>query len=157
MVVFNFSVLDRKYPFWANLVWKIKIFSLERNLVSSLTRICKIQWWCLFYWFRLETACLDKFGPKNQNCHFKLKFCTKFYFNMQNSMAIFSFFFCLRREIPFLGKFGPKTKIVSLGRNLMLWPIRKCRSPWCCSLFLFSTRNTLFGQICDEHLAQFCT
>ena len=141
-MVFNFSVLDRKYPFWANLVWKIKIFSLERNLVSNLTRIC--------------TPVCTNLVQKN-NCQFKLKFCTKFYFNMQNSMAIFSFFFCLRREIPFLGKFGPKTKIVSLGRNLMLWPIRKCRSPWCCSLFLFSTRNTLFGQICDEHLAQFCT
>ena len=30
--------------------------------------------------------------------------------SVRNTMAIFSFFFCLRREIPFLGKFGPKNK-----------------------------------------------
>ena len=29
MVVFTFSVLDRKQPFWANLIQKIKIVTLS--------------------------------------------------------------------------------------------------------------------------------
>ena len=46
MVVFTFSVLelDREYPFWANLVKKIKIVSLTLNLTPRLIRICRIKW-----------------------------------------------------------------------------------------------------------------
>ena len=33
---------------------------------------------------------LGKFGPKNQNCLFKLKFGTYTNLNMQNSMAVFT-------------------------------------------------------------------
>ena len=39
MVVLTFSKLDHKNPIWANLVQKIKIFSLSRNLLPSLIRI----------------------------------------------------------------------------------------------------------------------
>ena len=35
MVVFTFSVLDRKHPFWENMVQKIKIVSLK---VTSATK-----------------------------------------------------------------------------------------------------------------------
>ena len=35
--------LDQKYPFWPNLVQKIKIFSVNWNLVHRLIRICKIH------------------------------------------------------------------------------------------------------------------
>ena len=55
----------------------------------------------------MEIPFLGKFGPKNQNCHFKLKFGTNTNSNMQNSMVMF-IFFCFWVEIPFLGKFGPK-------------------------------------------------
>ena len=36
MVVFTFAVLDQKHPFFSNLVQKIKIAGLSRNLVPGL-------------------------------------------------------------------------------------------------------------------------
>ena len=44
VVVFTFSVLDRKYPFWANFILKNKIVSLSWNLIPRLTWTYKIQW-----------------------------------------------------------------------------------------------------------------
>ena len=44
-----------------------------------------------FFSFRVETPFLGKFGPKNQNCHFKLKFCTWTKSNMQNSIVVLTF------------------------------------------------------------------
>ena len=53
--------------------------------------------------------------------------------------------FCyFRPEEPFLGKFGPKIKIVSLSWNLVPRLIWICRIKWWCSLFPFSTGNTFF-------------
>ena len=37
MVMFTFSVLDRKYTFWADLVQKIKIAILSSNLVTTIS------------------------------------------------------------------------------------------------------------------------
>ena len=51
MIMFTFSVLDRKYSFWANLVQKSKIVSLSWNLVPRLTWICRIQWSFSFLFF----------------------------------------------------------------------------------------------------------
>ena len=76
MTVLTFYVLDRKHPFWVNLVQKIKIDSLIKNLAPTLIRICRIQRRCSFFCFRPETTFLGKFGPKNQNCVLKLKFGT---------------------------------------------------------------------------------
>ena len=45
------SVFDRKHPFWANLVQKVKIVSLSWNLVPRLIRICRIQWCCSVFLF----------------------------------------------------------------------------------------------------------
>ena len=36
------SVFNWKYPFWVNLVQKLKIISLSRNLVLRLIQICRI-------------------------------------------------------------------------------------------------------------------
>ena len=36
MVVFTFSALDQKYPFWPDSVQKIKIASLSLNFVLSI-------------------------------------------------------------------------------------------------------------------------
>ena len=52
--MFTFSVLDRKYPFWANLVQKFKNVSLSWNLAPKLIPICRIQWWWLFFCFKPE-------------------------------------------------------------------------------------------------------
>ena len=101
--------------------------------------------------FRPEKPFLDKFDPKNENCRSKLKFGTKAiwiwriqWFNGDVH------FFSSRPEIPILGKFVQKIKIFSLSWNLVLMLI-VCKIQWWCSLFLFSTRNTLFGQICPKN------
>ena len=44
-----------------------------------------------FFQFRLPITFLGKFGSKNQNCLFILKFGTWVYSNMQNSMVMFNF------------------------------------------------------------------
>ena len=49
MVLFTFSLLDRKHFFGANLFQKIKILKLSWNLVSRLIQICRIQWWCSLF------------------------------------------------------------------------------------------------------------
>ena len=51
IVMFNFSVSDQKYPFWGNLVPKIKIINFSWNLVPSLMVLtfsvydCKYPFW----------------------------------------------------------------------------------------------------------------
>ena len=49
IMVFIFSYLDWKYPFYANLVQKVKIVSLSWNLVARLIQIYRIQWWCSLF------------------------------------------------------------------------------------------------------------
>ena len=44
-----FTFVEWKRLFWANLVQKIKIVTLSWNLVPTLIRIYRIQWWCLFF------------------------------------------------------------------------------------------------------------
>ena len=86
----DFSFSDRKYPFLENLVQNIKIVGWSWNLIAIVFRIYRIQWWSsLFPFFWLEIPFLGKFVPKNQNCHFQLKFGTYSNSNMQNSMVMF--------------------------------------------------------------------
>ena len=134
MVVFIFTVLDRKHTFLVNLVQKIKIVSLSWNLVPRLIRICRIQWWCSFC-FRPETHFLGKFGPKNQNCQFKLKFGTYTISNMQNSLVVF-IFSVLYGKHSFWADLVQKIKIVNLSWNLISRLIRIWIIQWQCSLFL---------------------
>ena len=65
MVVFTFSVLDWKYPFWANLVQKIKIVSLSWNLRIRLIGICRIQWWCSLFLFTTGNTFFWLFYTRN--------------------------------------------------------------------------------------------
>ena len=51
VTMFTFSVFDHKYPSWENLVQKFTIVCSKWNLIQKLIRICKIQWWYLFYLF----------------------------------------------------------------------------------------------------------
>ena len=129
--------------FWENLFQKIKIVSLSWNLVPTLIRICRIQWCCSLFPFLPKIPFLGIFGLKNQNCQFKLKFGTYNNSNMQNSMVMLSFW----PEIPFLGKSGPKNKNchfrLKFG-NRLIW---LSKIQWRCSLVLFSTKDTIFGQI----------
>ena len=146
MLMFVLSVFDWKYPFWVNLVQKVKIMSWSRNLVAGLIRICRIQWYCSLFLFLVEIPFLDKFGPKNQNSCFKLKFCTYSNSNMQNSMVMF-IYFVFDDKYLFWANLAQKVKIISWSRNLVARLIRICRIQWYCSPFLFLSGNTLFGQI----------
>ena len=56
----------------------------------------------------------DKFGPKNQNCYFKLKFGAKTNLNMHNSAVLITFS-VLDRKYPFWGNLAQKIKIVNLS------------------------------------------
>ena len=76
LVVFGFFIFNQKYPFWVNLVKILKIVSLSWNLVLRLTQISRIPWWCSLCLFSTRNTFLGKFGLKNQNCQFELKFAT---------------------------------------------------------------------------------
>ena len=114
MVMFIFFVFDRKYPFWANLVQKVKIISWSWNLVARLIRICWIQWCCSLFSFLTGSALLGQIWSK---------------------LSIFTVFFVSDQKRPFLGKFGPKcqkfARLIRI-RNQRWWIQR-----WC-SLILFS-------------------
>ena len=63
--MFTFSIFNQKYPFWGNLVQKLKIVSLGKNLVFKLIHICRIQWWYSLVCIQPEIPSLSKYGPKN--------------------------------------------------------------------------------------------
>ena len=67
MVVFTFSVLDWENFFWANLVQKIKIFSLSWTLVPRLIWICRIQWCCSLFLFQTKNTLLGQIWSKKSN------------------------------------------------------------------------------------------
>ena len=117
MVLFTFSVFNKKYPFRTTFVENIKIVSLRWNLIPRVIRICRIQWWCSIFLFRPEILFWRKFDPKNQLCWFKLKFGTQNNSNLQNSLAIFNLFVWYRKY-PFCSNFFQKVKIVSLSLDL---------------------------------------
>ena len=52
MVVLTFSVLNQKYPFYANLYQKIKIVSLTQNLVPRHFEYVKFDGDIHFFCFR---------------------------------------------------------------------------------------------------------
>ena len=68
IVIFTFSALDPKYSFWVNLV--------SKNQKLSKVTLCDGEFNddVHFFCFRQEIPFLGKFGPKNQNVQFKLKF-----------------------------------------------------------------------------------
>ena len=76
---------------WANLVKKIKIDSLNWNLVCRPIWIAEFSGGVHFIWFSLKITFWGKFVPENQNCQFKLKFGTKTNLDMQNSVVLFTF------------------------------------------------------------------
>ena len=102
-----------------------------------------------FFLFRPEIPLLSKFGPKNQNFQFKLKFGTLTNSNMQNLMVMFTFSI-FDQKCPFFWIFGPKIQN-SLKWNLVSWIIRICRVVWWCS---FYCQNCHFKLKCGIHRLQ---
>ena len=134
MMLFNFLIFKWKYPFWTNLVQKIKIISWSWNLVPH------------FFCFWVEIPFLGKFGPKNQNYQLKLKFGTCTNSDIQNSMVIFTFS-VFDRESTFWANLVQKIKIINLSWNLVPTLTRTCRIQWWYPIFLLLIENPLFGQI----------
>ena len=108
--------------------------SLRWNLILTLIRICRIQWWCLLFSFSTGHTLFRKFGLKNKNCQLKTKLGTWTNSNMQNSMEMFTIFVC-GRKYPFWANLVQEIKLVSWRQNLVLKLIRICRIQWGCSLF----------------------
>ena len=128
MVIFTFSAFDRKYPFWENLVQKVKMVSLS---------------WILIPRFQLEIPFSNKFSPVNQNClcwNLVLKLIR--IWRIQWWCSLFSVF---DQKYPFLGKFVPKVKIIYSGWTLEPSLIRICRIRcWFSFLLLFLDRKYPF-------------
>ena len=105
------SVFNWKYLFWANLVRKLKIMSLNWNFIPTLIQICRITWWCSLFLFSTGNTMLCKFDPKSKNYQFELKFCTRLIWICRIIWKICGFhFFCFRQEKPFLDKSGQKNQ-----------------------------------------------
>ena len=143
VVMFTFSVLEWKYHFCTSLDQKIKIVSLNWNLVPRLIQTCRIQWWRSFFLFSTGNTNLGKFGPKIQICQFNVKPSSYANSNMQNLMVVFTFS-VLNRKYPLWANLVQKNKTVTLSWNLVPRIIRICRIQWWYSLFLFQNGNTLF-------------
>ena len=151
MMLFSFLVFEWKYPFWANLVQKIKIVTLSWNLVPTLIRTCRIQWWCSFFLFLIGNTLFGQIWSKKSNYQLKLKFGSQTNSNMHNSMMLLTFF-VFEWKYSFWANLVQKIKILTLSWNLVPTLIRTCRIQWWCLLFLYLIRNTLFVQIWSKKL-----
>ena len=145
MAVITVFLFYHKCFFWENLVENVKIVSVKWNLIPRLIRIYRIQWG----YFLLEMPFLGKFGLNCQYCQFKVKLNTKTNLNIWKSMVVFTFF-VFDQKCPFWTNLFQNVKIISLSWNLVSRLIWICRIQWCCSIFLFPTENSLFGQIWSE-------
>ena len=145
MAVITVFLFYHKWFFWANLVENVKIVSVKWNLIPRLIRIYRIQWG----YFLLEMPFLSKCGLNCQYCQFKVKLNTKTNLNIWKSMMVFTFF-VFDQKCPFWTNLFQNVKIISLSWNLVSRLIWICRIQWCCSIFLFPTENSLFGQIWSE-------
>ena len=99
-MILTFSILDRKYPFWENLVPKNQNVCLGWNLVCRLTfEFPDFDSNVLFSWFKLKMSFWGKFGIKNQNCLFMVRYGIWPNSNMLNSMSMLTLF-SLRPDSP---------------------------------------------------------
>ena len=119
-------------------------------MASRLIWIWWIRWWCSFVLLWTENIHLGKFGPKSQNCSFKMKVDTKTNSHMVNSIVMF---ICptVNKKHYFLAAFLIKMSIFSLRWYLVpgllwihwIWWFRSFAQLW--------TKNQLSGQIWSKH------
>ena len=85
------SVFNWKYLFWVNLAQKLKIISLSWNSVPRLIQICRIPWWCSFFFvFDWKHLSWQNWFKKSKLSVWA-EISRKTNFNKQNSMMIFTF------------------------------------------------------------------
>ena len=130
---------------------------MVNSLLIGLEVPCHLEIWHLaqfeyaefndavnFFCFRPEIPFLDKLGQNCQYCHSRWSLTARLI-----PMAVFTFF-VLGWKDSFCANLVKTVKSASLSLNLAASIIRICGVQWCCSLFLFSTENTLFGQVWSE-------
>ena len=109
MVMFTFSFFDWKYPFWANLVQKVKLISWSWNLVPRLIRICRIQWGYSLFLFLSGNILFGQIWFKKSKLWVEAEIWYLHYFRHSKFNGdIHSF--CFWSGIHFLGKFTPKNQ-----------------------------------------------
>ena len=90
----------KKFNIVINLIFQFQTVNTIKSKLSVYAEIWYLDYFkyaeCSgdadFFHFLPETSCLGKFGPKIQNCQFRLKFGTKANSHIQNSMVMFIFF-----------------------------------------------------------------
>ena len=96
MVMFTFSFLDKRNPFWVNLVKKKENCQFKLKF-GTKTNLKKWNSMMMSTFSAFDHKCLSWANlvknSKMQNCLFKVKLDTKSNSNMQNSMAVY--FTCL--------------------------------------------------------------
>ena len=141
----DFSVLDRKYPFWANLVQKIKTVNLNWNLELDQFEYAELNGnafsffdWKYPFWvyvaqkIKIITLSWNLVPTLIRICRVQC-WCSLFLFPTGNN--------------PFCANLVQKIKIVNLRWNLAPRLIRIYRIQWWSSVFPFWNGNTIFGQI----------
>ena len=88
----DFSIFDRKWPFWANLVKKIKIASLSWNSVPRLVRICRTHWRCSVFLFLTRNSLRANQVQKFKIVQNKIWYLTQFEYSKCNGGVNFVFF-----------------------------------------------------------------
>ena len=137
------------YSFCAKLVQKIKNVSLSWNLVPRLIRVYRIQWWCSLFPLSTGNTLFRQIWSQNSKL-LKVKSGISTNSNKQKSMVMLTFSI-FDRKYPFWANLVQKTKIVSLSWNLVPRLIWKFRIQWCCSLFIFETKNNFIVQIWSKN------
>ena len=148
IMMVTFSTFEWKYSFWVNLVSKFKVVCLKSNLVLTLIRICGIQWRCSVFPFLTRNTNLIKFGPRNQNCQFKLKFSTYRPWDLKNVVLNSiekvkpGFLLSLMCMFPELSetKFWSHSLHLQNSGNLQT-KIDERRTPWKWVLTIFKCKN----------------
>ena len=127
------SIIVCKYSTWPSGVMDGQL-SLDwprsaiapKNMATSLLRICRIQRCCSLFSFSTGNTLFGQIWSKKLYCQFKVKLDTQTNSNMQNSMAVFTFFL-FDRKYPLLVTLVQNVKIVSLRLNVVASLIRICR------------------------------
>ena len=121
-------------PFLSKFGPKLKIISLSWNFVprpiSNMQNSMVMSTFSVFDWKYF----LGKFGPKNQNCQFELKFHTRLIWICRIMQKLCGVHFsCFRPEKPFLNKSRQKNQNCQLkqkfGTKRLIWI---CGIQWWC-------------------------
>ena len=122
VAIFTFSVWERKYPFWTNLVRKIKIVTLSWSLKSRLLRICKFNDNVQFCSFWPEMSFWSKFGKKSTFSVLSWNLVIRL-IRISRIQWWCSLFF-VWPKIPFLDKFDPQIQNCLFKVKFVPWLIR---------------------------------